>query len=308
MANETKFGRSYSLRVATKSGETITTELPLTVEFDITRNTFSSTNIASFRIYNLSPNHRNQIRKDPNDLDDLRPLLFQAGYTPLNLPIAFQGTMTQAWSVREGTNFITQIECFDGGFAFLNGLTQLSYAEGTPQRSIMESMISNLPNVALGAIGNLPVPNASGGSTNWSDTVTTKGGAYSGNPANILAELSGGNFFVDNGKAYILGNNEVIPGILNTIDASTGLLNTPIRENLILTFDMLFEPRLLIGQLVNLVSDTADNFSGNYKVVSLKHRGTISGAVCGEAVTSVGLSYGPLGAFQTVPLAVKAVA
>lgn len=275
----TKYDRVYKLAVQAKSGQTITIQRPFTIEFDIHRNSLSSANVASFRLYNLNPNTRSQIRKDQFDYGDLRMINFSAGYGQDTAALGFQGDITQAWSVREGSNFITQIECFDAGYAYVNALSNVSYPEGTSYQSITEDLASKIPNVTVGAIGAIP-------------GVLSKGNAYSGNPISLLSEITGGAFFIDNGKAYVLNDDEALAGGIEVIDSSSGLLGTPVRENTIIRFDMLFEPRLKIGQRILLNSITAENYNGVYKVVSLVHRGMISDAICGDAITTVGLFFG----------------
>ena len=111
-------------------------------------------------------------------------------------------------------------------------------------------------------------------------------------------------FFIDNGKSYILGNNEAIQGQVELIDSSTGLLGTPLRENNTVVFDMIFEPGIILGQYIELYSSTftelnssnnstTDNVSGYYKITAIKHRGMISPAVCGDAITTVEFFLGP---------------
>lgn len=277
-----KFGRNYSLKVQAQNGEIITVAPPFTIEFDITRNTLTSANICSIRVYNLSQKNRNQIRKDVTDFSDLRAIQLAAGYGT-NLPVIFSGNITQAWSVREGNNFITQIESFDGGFAFATGQTNMTFPADTPQQTIVETLADSLPGVTRGVIDTFP------GSI-------TRGNSYSGNTTQILTELTGGGFFIDNSKVNCLGNNSCLEGQIQVINSESGLLGTPVREQTILNFDILFEPRLTVGQLLQLDSleGTARgaNFNGFYKVISVKHRGMISAAVCGDAITSVGLFYG----------------
>lgn len=279
MAPSKKFGRNYILQVETSAGTTITIKLPFTVEFDITRNVMTSANVASIRIYNLNANHRAQIRKNITDYQDIRTIELKAGYGD-TLAILFSGNITQAWSVREGTNFITQIESFDGGFAFANSVSDITATSGTTQKSVIDTLFLDLKKAGVkpGVIGSFP------GSL-------TRGNAYSGSTTQILQDLSGGRFYIDNGKAYVLADNECLSGPVTLINAASGLLNTPLREQTIINFDMLFEPKLVIGQLVELDSSTTDdqNVNGKYKVISLKHRGMISAAVCGDAITSVGL-------------------
>lgn len=271
-----KFGRNYSLTVSgTNFPQPLVITLPFTIEFDITRNTLTSANVCQIRLYNLSPQNRNALRRNVTGYSyPYESIVLKAGYGN-NLPIIFSGNVSQAWSVREGINFITQIECFDGGFAFTNGQTNLMIPSGTPYQIVIGNLIQSLPNVKLGAVGSYP------GSTSKANT-------YSGNTTSILREVTGGGFFIDNGIGNALGNNEYTTGSGPplAINASAGLLNTPVLEQTIVRFDMIFEPLLFPGTAVNLMSSTEANFNGFYKITSVKHRGMISQTVCGDAVTT----------------------
>lgn len=221
------------------------------------------------------------------DTGDYRPVTFQAGYGG-NISTIFTGSITSAWSVREGTNFITTIECFDGGYAFNNSQTNTTFPSGSSQENVIENLAGSLPNVQVGSIGTYP------GSL-------SRDNALSGNTTDLLRDLTGNGFFIDNGFVNCLGDNECLPASgVSVIDDSAGLLGTPVREQTILSFDMIFEPRLVVGQQVQLLSSTGANFNGFYKVISVKHRGMISAAVSGDAITSVGMFYGTA-ALTTVP-------
>lgn len=279
-----KYNRNYILLVQKKDGTILRIARPFTVEFEIHRNSLSSANVASIRVYNLSANNRSQIRKDQFDFGDLRTIQFAAGYGD-NLSVAFAGNITQAWSVREGTNMITQIESFDGGYAYVNAVTSDQFPAGTPQSSIIDSLVSNLPGTTKGAVGSYPGQIA-------------RGNSYSGSTTDILGQITGGGFFIDNGKVNCLNDNECIESSIPLINAKSGLLGTPVKESTYINFEMLFEPSLKVAQLIQLESQTADNFNGTHKVLSLVHRGMISEAVCGDATTRVGLLPGT---FVTVP-------
>lgn len=274
-----KLGRNYSLDIAVQLGEGLTIALPFTIEFDITRTTLSSANVAQIRVYNLSLNNRKKIYKNPMDFDQFKHITLKAGYGK-NIPIVFDGDIREASSVREGVNFITQIDCFDAGFAFVNGVADIAFPEGFAFKDVIRTIAStSLPNVSVGAIGSFP-------------GALVRGNTYNGNAADQLRQITGGGFFVDNGKFYAMGDSEAIQGEIEVITSDSGLLGTPRRYETYLTFDMLFEPRLTVGQKILLDSSTGSNFNGEYKVVSLHHKGMISDAVCGPAITTVGLFYG----------------
>lgn len=287
-----KFGRNYSLQVGTASGDLITITPPFTLMFDITRDYYSSANIAKITIYNLSKDNRNAIRKDVSSLTEFRPIILKAGYGQdvTKLPIILKGNVTQGSSQRQGTDFITEINCFDAGFAFANSFTDTQYIANTPQESIIRDRISSLKgvDVSLGAI------------SDSFDGNIARGNAYCGSTTEILKELTGGAFFIDNGVAHVIGDNEYIESEDLIISPATGLLNTPMLEQTIVHLDVLFEPRLKLCQRVMLQSATGSSEAtnsttvqnlktGKYRVVSIHHKGTISEAMCGEAITTVGL-------------------
>lgn len=273
-----KLGRNYFLKVQKLEGDYLEIRPPFTMDFDVSRTILSSANTSTIRVYNLSEANRSQIRKDTTDFDFNLNVVLQAGYQ-LNMPVIFQGNIKQAWSHRQRVDFITEIQSFDGGFAMVNGTSNQTFKTGTPNVNVLRSLINDLPGVTQGTVGAFPAS-------------TIRGAAYSGRTADLLSQLSGNSFFIDNGKANILGDDECLQGSIQVIDSSTGLLGTPIREQNMLHLETLFEPRLILGQKIQLKSSTAQNYNGFYRVVSIHHRGTISEATCGEAITTIGLAYG----------------
>lgn len=275
--SQVKFGRNYILIVETQVGGTITIQPPFTVEFDITRNILNSANVASIRIYNLSPKNRDLIGFNIFDQGNFKLVQLFAGYGS-NLSTIFSGNINQCWSVREGVNFITQIECFDGGYVYNTNTTNISFPAGTTNAQVIQKLLENLaPTIKVGTVASIP-------------GTSSRGKTYTGSTTDILGQLTNGAFFIDNGFANVLGNNQTLMGPIPTIDDSTGLIGTPVRERTILTFDIIFEPRIVPAQYITLNTKTAPVYNGNYKVNSVKHRGMISDAVCGDLITTVSMS------------------
>lgn len=279
-----KFNRNYRLRIQTDTiGSYLTIELPFTIEFDITRNVLTSANVCQIRIYNLAAINRDQIRHNAFDYGNYKRIIFEAGYGD-NLAVLFKGNITAAWSVREGTNFITQIECYDGGFAFVNGVVNLQVPSGTTRTTEVKAIAAaGLPKTAVGAIGDIP-------------GVLSRGNSHSGNTMGVLGQLTGGGAFIDGEKFNSLGTNEYIASLTGVavINSQSGLLGTPILEQNLVTFDMLLEPGLNPGHKVFLDSSTGAGFNGDHIVKGVKHRGMISAAVCGNAVTTGTFFYSKL--------------
>ena len=283
----TKFIRNYKMSIQVSEDVTapyLIIQPPFTLEFSINKDCLSSSSTGSFQIYNLSATHRNQVRKNINDFLTVRKIILQAGYGN-NLSVIFNGMIQQAFSRRDGVDAITQIEAADWSFAFISPDSDYYGAPGSSstQKQLLTNVINKaLPSVTTGAIGQgYDVP--FGRETSHADSAK-----------NIIQQYTGGSgtsaFFIDNGVANILGQNEAIQAQgIQTINADTGLLGKPIQEANILNFEMIFEPRLLMAQVINLESVTEPQLSGQYKVISIKHHGMISDAVCGDAITSVGL-------------------
>lgn len=285
----TKFGLNYRLTV-TGPGVDVVVPYPFTIEFDIIRNNYASANEAKFRVYNLSPKHRDALLFDqyvgqflPPDVPQILSVTLQAGYGPgPNWPVVFSGNVIRGYSVREGTDFVTNIEAFDGGAAWGNARSDLTYSSGMLQSDVISALIADLKpyGVSEGAI---------------SDSYAyrlTKGGAYSGNTLDILRDLTHTNFFIDNLTANALVPGDCLANDIIRIDASFGLLNTPVKQETFIELEMLFEPRLVIGSQVDLQSGTAQTYNGIHQVVSIHHHGVISGAISGAAITTVGLQKG----------------
>lgn len=275
MSVSDKFGRNYKLMAQGTDKKVVVLQLPFTIEFDISRHTLASNNVAQVRIYNLSLINRNLLAYNAYNVNDIRTIQLYAGYGD-NLGLIFNGNISQAWSVREGVNYITQIECYDGGDASVNADLNVSYPNGTPLKAILIDIITNrLPGVTFGGVGDFPY-------------IFQKGPTFSGNAIEILNHLTGGAFFIDQGKGYVLKNNEYIQSLapIVTVTPFTGLLNTPVLEQTVVRFEMLFEPNLNAGNLIVLVSQTNPALDGLYKVTAVKHRGTISPVVCGSLTTT----------------------
>ena len=279
-----KFERTYTIIV----GPFVIT-LPLTLDFDITRSSFGH-GVGQFRIKNLDPLIRSFLRKDLYDYSKVFLIEVIAGYqneTAANIASIFRGTISQCWSVREGTDFVTQIECFDGGLVYTNNIVSLNFPAGTPMRAVIQALIATMaPTVLPGAIGNFT-------------TILKKATSFSGNAVTLLREITGGGFFIDNGRANAIQNSEYIAELGPVlISPETGLLGTPLLEQHVVRVEMMFEPSVQIGQYAVLNTTTLDTkvvdtfFLGKaFKITSVKHRGTISAAVCGSATTSVEFFY-----------------
>lgn len=288
-----KLSRNYYLSIG-ESGNfgpaaNLTIQPPFTVEFDINRHSLGSCNYAQFRIYNLSEKNAALIWWDWDDYYNRPPIQFQAGYGGgPNLPILFSGRTTQCQSVREGNNYITTIQAFDGGDAYANAPVPNGFTApiGTVKYDLLVTLIRFLApfGVTLGSIS--PSFTLSEDSNNALIRPFTP----SGTVIDAIREIAGNAFYIDQGRANVIykDRGEIVKtAFVPTINAASGLLGTPVREKNHLKFNTLFEPTLIVGQQIYVSSQALVNYNQYYGIVRLNHKGTISGAICGEAVTSI---------------------
>lgn len=285
----TKFGRNYSLTFENMGVAPIVIVPPITLELDVMRDIMSSANTCTLQLYNLSTLKRNQIYYEiPNyALSYYKRITLKAGYGD-NLSTIFTGNINRAYSVREGVDFITQIESQDGGAGFVNsnysqtfgGVNDSNpvFTVNTTYQTIIRNMLGAIATINFGGIGIF-------------NGAPMRRTPLSGTPSALLYEFTNGGFFIDNSRSYAMNNNEFIPtnGISTdpamTVDVSSGLLNTPVFEGNLLGFEMLFEPSLSPGMKIKVISKTFPKASGNYRVNRVHHQGMISPSVCGELIT-----------------------
>lgn len=280
-----KLNRNYSLTIQPFKGDALTITPPLSLQLDVHRSQLGSSNYCQVRVYNLTQKKRNAIYFNIFDsIGFYRKLTLQAGYGD-NLPVIFIGNINQAWSVREGVNYITQIESQDGSYSYLNAqYSGPAFLKGTKTTVVISTLMQSLSKntfIEFGGIDETMFPG-----TIPKDTV------YSGDTIRILQQLTNYNFFIDLGKCYAMNPNSYIevqsaPAIPTiVIDKTTGLINSPFRERNVIKLEMVFEPSLEPGRRVQITSLTFPEANGIWITKEVTHRGIISPSVGGNLITT----------------------
>lgn len=279
-----KFGRKYRLTIDTDNG-TFVIEPPFTIRFTVKRHVLASMNTLDIDIYNLSKERRDNIFQDQyyQPLGKRRHIKLEAGYDDLST--IFQGTFWIANSGREGVDIVTSICSTDGGLETENSFTfrTLQPQTGAPLtgRKIVQDLIGSFDPAQLSAG---KISNGQTMQQNYQRPVVLNGNTY-----DLLKKYSNGKVFIDLEKIYVLEDNEVVEGGIPLINADTGLLSTPRRDEAYLTVSTLFEPRFIMGQSADLVSTVNPIYNGKYRVCGVQHQGIISEAVNGDCRTIVHL-------------------
>lgn len=315
--NSQKFGRYYTLNAETGLDTVVTIAYPFTCQFSIKRNNLASVNTATFTIYNLNESTRLSLFKDPYDVNTFRLIEFFAGYQNQDtniVPLIFKGNIKQCYSEREGSDFKTVIECYDGQQAMGSSFVSQTLPSGIELRDQYAALISQMKNITGGTIGTVE------------DAQNKRGVVQFGNPADIMKQLTNIDFYVDRLVCYVLDNNDVILGELPIISSKSGILDVPKRTETSLTMSILFEPRLQVSQLVKVdikptlnTSNISFNqavraavnsnvqatsiYNGEYKLTGISHDGIISGAVNGDCRTTINLLSlgGALPVYKVIP-------
>lgn len=274
-----KYGRKYEIQIVNPQNKQIIIRPPFTVQFSITRNTLASANSCKLTIINLGRNTRQEIYKDRYSLTDYWSLIIRGGYK--NLETLFRGNIYEAFSSKSGTEWITQIQGFDGIYGIQNGFTSRTVSSGTDKQNVIQNVIGDMPNILSGILGN-----PSQGSSE-------RGRVLFGQSSMVLSQETDNQYFIDNETANVISEEEVIVNRIYRL-SSNQLLKTPIRRETFIEVDSLFIPEIKVGNLCELESKESV-YNGEYKILGFSHNVTISGAACGEARTSLNLYAGAAG-------------
>lgn len=287
--------RNYVLTVQGQTAVHVI-KYPLTLQVDVQRNVLASANTARLVVYNLSKQLRQDIFQDRYDTPTYRAVKLNAGYqSSPSLPTVFRGNMWSCGYRRPGVDWLSEINAFDGGYAMTAPQAQvdLSVPAGWSLPTVLRAIVGTMPGVAPGAIG-------------ADDVTNSRGINVSGNSWEQVQRLCGNAYtFIDNERVNVLAEDQYVQlaGAVLVIEADSGLLGTPRRQNRMVEVDLIFEPAAVVGAIV-LLRSADPTVSGYYTVRGIHHRGTISGAVDGGLTTTLTLFKG-ITAITGVPQVVQ---
>ena len=257
-------------------------EAKLTCEFSVNRGILSDSSNCTIKLYNLALETREKINMDAFTFDQSKwkYVRLEAGYSG-QLCRIFEGRILQAFSAHSGgsPDIVTEIQA--QALDILDCQTSHTFEAGTTYKEAVQTIATtDMPNTTIGNVGEL----------NGKFKTPT---AVDGNVGDVLSSITGGQAFIDNGMLNVIMSNEVIDVPVPVITDDNGLLETPIRRDANMEVKILFQPDLIVGQLLEIKSAVAPKFNGQFKVVGFTHNCTISGAQAGTRITTVNLYLGP---------------
>jgi hypothetical protein len=283
MINEL-FNRAFSLNIGGIPIETQLsdisqpekTEPTLKVGFDIVRNLNKDPNTAYVSVYDLNYMNRALLQEGSDLVDTFRsvnklydwPLVIEAGYVG-SKEVLFTGNITYATSRREGVDWVTDIECEDGGNKYRNKRMNQSYQPGATVLSVATQAAALLD---LGP-GNL-IDKLGVGVFRKGYSVFTQGFVASGRVSDVLDQLlssAGFTWSIQDGNLLILGPTETALEEVVVLSQKTGLIGSPEKgEKGILTAKSLLQGKLKPGRRIVMDSELV---TGQYKIERVEHFG-----------------------------------
>lgn len=273
-----KFLRNYEIRIKTASGQEFTITPPISATFDADIKIGSSVNNCNVTLYNLSPETRNYLYKDKYTNNLYWQMSILAGYGDTDLYEIFRGNILQSFSYKKNTEWITEIEAYDGSYQIANGFVSETVSAGTSIKDALGRIIHSMPQMLMGVLG---AP---------TDGTLTRGQTFVGPSYDQAQQLVNGNGYIDQETFNVLGQNEVKDGDVFLLTGED-FFETPRRRDTWLELNTLFTPQIRIGSLCEIRS-AEKVYNGQYKVYGIKHSVTVSQASAGDAISSISLYAG----------------
>lgn len=263
-----RFERDYQLSVQVEGGRFVIIEPPMNIIFNVEKDTGQGINKATIEILNLRESNRLSLVRDSDDTTRI-PVILKIGYGD-TLETIFQGSVTRGTNKRQGADFVSRLECMDGGDDYLNSFTAKSVRG---RDTILSAVLADMENTGKGAI--------------TTRTPITRPRVLFGNSMQVLRETLDADeeLFIDNEQINIVRTTEARDGYVPVVSASTGLINTPEREEKRVTFDTILNPSIKLAGQLSIESETAPHLNDVYKVVAISYMGEYDGAVWTQTVT-----------------------
>lgn len=265
-----RFSRDYELLVR-RGARSVSIGPPFRIQFEAQKSTSGfGLNKLTGKVFGLGKETRHMFIKSVEESVRI-PVTLRVGYAG-RIGTVFSGDMNRGSLKLSKDGYEASFECFDGGFDYFNSYTAKSV---TGRQSSLDAVLEDMPNTRKGAI------------TSGEELVRPK--ILIGSSYQLLNDMAGPeeSFFIDEGRANLIKNSEVIGSYVPLVDSSTGLISTPEREFSLVTFETLLNPYIKIGGRVKLVSSVVPQYNGTYRVDTITHKGDNEGSEWSQKVTGV---------------------
>lgn len=259
--------RNYQLTVGVGS-QAVIIRPPFRISFSVDKSVEVGLNKAKIRVWGLSQATRLKLIKDEWS-QDYFPIELQIGYQD-KLELLFRGSVRKGEFNREGADFISTMDCFDGGVDVVNGFTN---TVATTKKDVILSALGDMPNTTLGKV------------SKEGDLVRPR--VMIGNSSSLIAGQleEGEEFFIDNEQLFVIKRDEVRSTYAPLVTARTGLLDTPTVTKGKVAFNTMMNPTLKIAGLCKVESKYNPEVNGVYRIEQMNYAGDYSGADWKQSVS-----------------------
>lgn len=230
----------------------------LRITFKIDKTVLSDPNKATIQIYNLNKKSRTKFE------EKLARVILKVGYgeDEKDLTQLFIGDIRRVAHVKQGPDWITEVEAGDGEIDFTGAQTNKSYVAGTPLKDVFNGVVSEFKDVknnftnALKFTGTLAQTfMATGSVSNVLDKITSR----------IDKEWS-----IQDGELQVLDVGQPTFDSAVLISPETGLVGSPAKTLIGFQVVSLLNTQLKPARPVSIFSRDAQ---GLFRVQSVQHQG-----------------------------------
>ena len=239
----------------------------LRIEFKIEKTSGRIPNTALIKVYNLTPDHENQIR---GEFDEV---LLNAGYEGSSLLI-FRGNIRHVFRYRDGNDRITEIDAADGDKDFRKTTVNFTLAKGSSTAQLLDQVVQKFQTTKKGYAV-------------VKDRKRLRGRVVSGSARNVLDDIAteaDARWSIQDGLLEIVPVDSTLPTEAIVLRSDTGLLGAPEIDDKGIKATCLLNPRIRVNGKVWLDNNTLkakiakelETKPGAKKVKTKKHRGELA--------------------------------
>ncbi len=238
------------------------------ISFDVIKN--NKQNKAKVRIYNLAESSC-QFLNENDSLGDIQ-LTLEVGYVTQGIKTLFIGDVERSLHMRKGADWITEMECKDGGQASQSVVLDKSYAGDVKVdiQTVVQDIYKKLKDEAQINVDTIKAHIAEKVASQKLDWGLNIQGLAMKTLETLLGK-QGKEVSIQNNSLAIAAPTEKTRAI--TISPATGMIGSPVSREKGIEFKSLINPDLAPSGETNSIFLLSDGFNSIYRVRSLKFKG-----------------------------------
>lgn len=206
----------------------------LRISFEVIKTVEPIPNTATIKVYNLAENNVGAIQDEYDDV------LLNAGYAG-SIAQIFVGNIQFVSHYREGPDFITEITAADGDRDYRNAYINETLAAGTNDAEAVRRIIATMSKTSEGTVQTV-------------SATRSRGKVLQGPSREVLSQIArsnGTNWSIQDGELQMV-RADSHTGVAWVLNASTGLLEAPERNDKGISAKCLLNPQIVINGAIQL--------------------------------------------------------